>query len=331
MLRTTKPPLWLTPLPTGDDTSGTDDEDLTMPIFTVGTSTTLAVPMTITAASLSGSTACVNVFVDWNGDNDVADANETLAVQTVSATGTFNFSLTPPVGTTAGTKYLRIRAAEGATHPGFSGTSTLKGEVEDYAITVTAITTDFGDWNGSGAATATASSTMNSNLRLGALVDAEASVTANATATTDDTTGSDDEDGVTMPASISQGQSVTIPVLIQNNTGAVAYLHSWIDFNNDGAFNDTVVSSGGERLEPVRTINNGTTTSTAQNITFSVPAAASAGTQRGVRFRLTNSNTTTPTNTGSHGGDRRLHRHDQRWKPEPRESAVLRQQQQRDL
>lgn len=286
---------------TGDDTSGTDDEDLTMPIFTVGTSTTLAVPMTITAASLSGSTACVNVFVDWNGDNDVADANETLAVQTVSATGTFNFSLTPPVGTTAGTKYLRIRAAEGATHPGFSGTSTLKGEVEDYAITVTAITTDFGDWNGSGAATATASSTMNSNLRLGALVDAEASVTANATATTDDTTGSDDEDGVTMPASISQGQSVTIPVLIQNNTGAVAYLHSWIDFNNDGAFNDTVVSSGGERLEPVRTINNGTTTSTAQNITFSVPAAASAGTQRGVRFRLTNSNTTTPTNTGAMG------------------------------
>ena len=109
-----------------------------MPAFTVGTATTLTVPMTITAASLSGSTARVNVFVDWNGDNDVIDPNETLAVQTVSASGSFAFSLTPPVGTTAGTKFLRIRAAEGATHPGFSGVSSLKGEVEDYAITVNA-------------------------------------------------------------------------------------------------------------------------------------------------------------------------------------------------
>lgn len=109
-----------------------------MPAFTVGTATTLTVPMTITAASLSGSTARVNVFVDWNGDNDVIDPNETLAVQTVSASGSFVFSLTPPAGTTAGTTFLRIRAAEGATHPGFSGASSLKGEVEDYAITVNA-------------------------------------------------------------------------------------------------------------------------------------------------------------------------------------------------
>jgi hypothetical protein len=121
---------------TGDDNTG-DDEDLTMPSFTVGSATTLAVPMTVTAASLSGSTARVNVFVDWNGDNDVADTNETLTAQTVSASGTFDFSLTPPVGTSAGTKYLRIRAVEGSTHPGFSGTSTLKGEVEDYAIVAT--------------------------------------------------------------------------------------------------------------------------------------------------------------------------------------------------
>jgi len=77
---------------TGDDNTG-DDEDLTMPSFTVGSATTLAVPMTVTTASLNGSTACVNVFVDWNGDSDVADTNETLTAQTVSASGTFNFSL----------------------------------------------------------------------------------------------------------------------------------------------------------------------------------------------------------------------------------------------
>jgi hypothetical protein len=115
---------------TGDDTTGTDDEDLTMPSFTVGVATNLNVPVTITSPIVS---ARVNVFVDWNGDGDVLDTNETLTAQTVSAAGTTNlsFSLTAPAGTTAGTKYLRIRATEGATAPAFSGASTLKGEVEE--------------------------------------------------------------------------------------------------------------------------------------------------------------------------------------------------------
>jgi hypothetical protein len=68
--------------------------------------------------------------------SDVADTNETYVALTVSASGTFNFNITPPVGTAVGTKYLRVRVAEGATHPGFSGLSTLKGEVEDYAVQV---------------------------------------------------------------------------------------------------------------------------------------------------------------------------------------------------
>ncbi|MCB1212221.1 MAG: hypothetical protein KDK97_23055, partial [Verrucomicrobiales bacterium] len=75
-------------------------------------------------------------FVDWNGDGDVADPNETLPAQSVAASGTKTFSLTPPVGTTPGTKYLRVRIAEGTTTPAFSGPSALKGEVEDYPITV---------------------------------------------------------------------------------------------------------------------------------------------------------------------------------------------------
>ena len=76
------------------------------------------------------------VFVDWNGDNDVLDTNETLAVQSVTGTGDKTFTLTAPAGTTAGTKYLRIRLAEGTGTPAFSGTSTANGEVEDYAVTV---------------------------------------------------------------------------------------------------------------------------------------------------------------------------------------------------
>ncbi|MCX6857948.1 MAG: GEVED domain-containing protein, partial [Verrucomicrobia bacterium] len=140
-----------TGLATVDDTTGTDDEDLTMPVFTVGATTTLSVPITATTSSLSGTTARAIVFVDWNGDNDVLDANETLAVQTIAnGTNTLSFSLTPPTGTGPGTKYLRIRVSETTATPTFSGASTLRGEVEDYAVTVLP-EMDFGDWNGSGA------------------------------------------------------------------------------------------------------------------------------------------------------------------------------------
>ena len=159
---------------------------------------------------------------------------------------------------------------------------------------------DFGDWSGSGAATALTSSITDPYLRMGATVDAEATVTADAAASADDATGGDDEDGVTMPAAINQGATVSIPVNVYNNTGSTAYLNAWIDFNNDGVFNDTLVSGGGERLEAARTIVTSTSAST-QTITFTVPVGASVGTQRGARFRLTNQTTTTPTGAAGAG------------------------------
>ena len=162
-------------------------------------------------------------------------------------------------------------------------------------------TTDLGDWahatNPAGAATATTTSVANTNLRLGATVDVESTVTASNTATADDTTNTgsaDDEDGVTMPASITQNVNATLPVSVFNNSGATAYLNAWIDFNNDGVFNDTLLSSGGERLEAARSLAT-SGTATTQNITFTVPQASSPGTNRGVRVRLTNQATTTPT------------------------------------
>ncbi|MCB1210094.1 MAG: hypothetical protein KDK97_12235, partial [Verrucomicrobiales bacterium] len=120
-----------------DDTTGIDDEDLTMPTVLLGGSTKLTVPVTANAAALVGGTARLQVFVDWNGDADLTGTNETLPAQTVNANGTFYFNLTPPPGTMVGTKYLRVRITEGSTAPGFGGLSSLQGEVEDYAISVT--------------------------------------------------------------------------------------------------------------------------------------------------------------------------------------------------
>jgi hypothetical protein len=269
-----------------DDNTGTDDEDLTMPVLTAGTGTTLAIPVTVTTGSLSGGTARINVFADWTGDNDVTDTNETLTTQTVSGSGTYNFTLTPPAGTSPGTKYLRIRITEGSTAPTFSGTSTLKGEVEDYAITV--VSNDTSDYSGF----ATASSTVNSTLRLGPTVDAELSATTNATATGDDITGIDDEDGVTVPASFKLSTSSTLTVNVSNTSGATAFLNAWIDYNQNGVLTDS-----GEQIATNTVIANGTSNSN-KTVTFTVPSNAVLGTT-GVRVRLTS--TSSPGSTGASG------------------------------
>jgi len=272
---------------TADDTTGTDDEDLTMPTFTVGTATTLAVPITATTASLSGTTARAIVFVDWNGDNDVADTNETLAVQTIAAgTNTLNFSLTPPIGTVPGTKYLRIRVAETTATPAFSGASTLRGEVEDDAIMV--VSDDFGDFASFGSA----SSSLLATLKIGATTDAELSATPDATATGDDTTGSDDEDGVTIPATLSQGSASSMTVNVSNTTGSSAFLNVWIDFNANGVLTDS-----GEQVATNTLIATGTSAA-SRTVNFTVPATAILG-NAGVRVRLTS--TSSPGATGAIG------------------------------
>jgi uncharacterized repeat protein (TIGR01451 family) len=275
---------------TADDTTATDDEDLTMPSFVTGVSSNLVIPVNIPVlANISGSTSRINVFVDWNGDNDVADSGETQTVQTVAAAGTTNvtFALTPPIGTTAGTKYLRIRATEGSTAPAFSGASTLKGEVEDYAITVTTVS-DFGDHS----LFSSASSVMNSTLKIGAVIDSEASETTNATATGDDTTGSDDEDGVTLPASVQQGAASSMTVNVTNTTGATAYLNVWVDWNNNGN-----LTSAGSQIATNVAIANGTSNAN-QTVNFTVPSNATLGAV-GVRVRLTT--TLSPGTSGASG------------------------------
>jgi hypothetical protein len=259
----------------GDDTAGTDDEDLTMPVFTVGKATTLPVPVTLASPV---TTARVNVYVDWNGDGDVADLDETRVVQATTVTGlsTLNFSLTPPIGTVSGTKYLRIRAIEGTVHPGFSGTSMLAGEVEDYAITVNAdSTSDFGDFSGFAQASSVASTT----LRLGpANADAEPSLTPNTLANADDTSGTDDEDGVTHSA-LRANQAGTITVNVTNTSGATSYLNVWADWNRNNA------ADAGEQIATNIAIATGTNDSN-QVLDVTPPATTAAGTLP-LRARLT--------------------------------------------
>jgi hypothetical protein len=271
---------------TGDDNSG-DDEDLTIPAFTVGTGTDLSIPVTITPASLSGSTSSLNVFVDWNGDGDVGDTNETQTAQTVTGSGTRTFTLTPPTGTAAGTKYMRIRFTEGSTAPGFSGTSTLKGEVEDYAITVNpAPTLDYGDYSGF----ASASQSASTHIQIGTTAtDFEASTWANSTAQGDDNDSFDDEDLMMPTFIVGTTTNLPIPVTITpaSLSGSTSRLNVFVDWNGDGDVADT-----GETQTVQSVTSSGTRT-----FALKPPFGTTEG-NKFLRIRFTEG-TTAPTFTGN--------------------------------
>ena len=287
----------------GDDITGTPDEDgvwLPFSVFPGQTGATFLVYETNT----TGAAVYLNAWIDFNGDGLVTGPGEQIVTNRGIANGRANFadtvSFTVPAGATVGARPLRLRLTH-LPDPGIDGQD-FNGEVEDHLINIVAShISDFGDWNGSGAATAATSSTSDANLKIGYFVDAEGGVVPNAGATTDDLLGSiDDEDGAVVPLSLTQGSSVSIPVVVTNATGANAWLNGWIDFNNDGAFNDTLVSLGGERLEAARLIPTGTSNVT-QLITVNVPVGATIATQRGVRLRLTNQAVTAPTGIVGNG------------------------------
>ncbi|WP_395742930.1 beta strand repeat-containing protein [Prosthecobacter sp.] len=286
---------------TVDDTTGTDDEDLTMPTLLAGSSGTLTIPVTLASPVTSGKIA---VWADWNGDNAVTGTNEIVSLSTsslVTGTNTITATLSPPSGITAGTKFLRIIATEGSTAPSFSGSSTLRGEVEDYAITVNTFVLDFGDLPDTGAGTSTGNyQTLSSDsgpshtatsttLRLGATIDTEADGQPNSTATGD---GSD-EDGITAMPVFYRGQNYTIPVSVFNNTGSTARIFAFIDWNNDGDFADS-----GETLSAVA-VSSSSSPQTV-NITGATPGTATLGTF-GARFRLATASTLASTGTTADG------------------------------
>ncbi len=118
-----------------------------------------------------------------------------------------------------------------------------------------------------------------SGIRLGATVDADASLLNNATATGDDANGVDDEDGVTLAALLPVGEITIVPVSIQSAGG---FLNVWFDWNGDGDFNDP-----GEQMVTNQAVAVGTL-----NLNIAVPATAVIG-PTFARFRVCTNNTAT--------------------------------------
>jgi hypothetical protein len=127
--------------------------------------------------------------------------------------------------------------------------------------------------------------TLGSGLFLGTGVDAEKDGKPTTTATGDDSTGIDDEDGVTLPSITLVGMQAMAQVV----ASAPGKLDAWIDFNRNGIFDasDRVADS----LPLVAGKNN---------VTFVVPPTASLGATY-ARFRISSAGGLAPTGPAADG------------------------------
>ncbi|MFZ1387791.1 MAG: CshA/CshB family fibrillar adhesin-related protein [Thiolinea sp.] len=213
---------------TGDNATGTNDEDgTTLPGLSQGQTTSISIKVV--------GTGYLQAWFDWNSDGDFADAGEQVATNlqdngagdtnTVAGTVAFNVSVPSNAATTA--TYARLRWS---TTSGLSSTAlAANGEVEDYALTITAALNDYSD---APATYGTPNHTIVAGVRLGTAPDAESAASTPLNGTGDDVTGTDDEGGVSIPT-LTKGQNATITATV---TGAGGYLQGWIDWNGNGTF-----------------------------------------------------------------------------------------------
>ena len=293
---------------TGTCITANDDEDGVI----LPTNLTQGQGATINVTASTGTNACVlNAWIDYNQNGLFTEAGEQIATDQTIATGTtVPMALTVPATASLGQTYARFRCASVG---GLSATGVAAdGEVEDYPITVQAL--DYGDapdtgvGAGSGNYNTIASDNGPNHILgvpnapyLGACVDADNGTQQNPAADADDSgatsgtaigtcTSSDDEDGVVIPATLIQNQATSIMVNISTGTNA-CILNAWIDYNQNGVFNDA-----GEQIATDQSIAAGTSTT----LTPTIPAAATTG-QSYARFRCASSGGLTPTSAAVDG------------------------------
>jgi len=132
------------------------------------------------------------------------------------------------------------------------------------------------------------------SLRLGANLDAEFDGAPNSqkglTTGGDDGTGIADEDGVKVEASLVASSNSPTTASLSVNASAAAKLDAWIDFNQDGDWNDT-----GEQI-----FSNLTVASGMNLLGFAIPAGSKSG-NTFARFRLSSSGGLAPTGAAVDG------------------------------
>jgi hypothetical protein len=118
------------PWATGDDTDGNDDEDgVTIPPLTVGVSTNISV-------DVCGGGGVVQIWIDYNGDEDWDDAGEQVHNAWLND-GPHSIPVTAPAGSVQGLTVMRCRIS---TAGGLLPTGqAADGEVEDHRVSILAV------------------------------------------------------------------------------------------------------------------------------------------------------------------------------------------------
>jgi PKD repeat protein len=250
----------------GDDINNLADEDgVAMPaVVTIGSTYSITV-----SSSVAGF---VDAWIDYNIDGTwVGPGEKIFTSQPVPGILTF----TVPATATMGQSYARFRfrtASPPVTYNGYVS----NGEVEDYPVFINECCEgeelDFGDAPdmpkvGFSYPTFLASNgarhVVCSNIRLGALIDAELDGQPNTTATGDDNANLPDEDGVQFVGMMYVG----MPANIKVTASISGFLNAFMDFNKDGDWSDP-----GEQIFTNQPLAAG-----VNNLSFIIPATAQHG------------------------------------------------------
>ncbi len=259
-----------------------DDEDgviLPTSVF-AGTAVTISVK-----ASVNGF---LDAWMDFDLDNTWFNPMEHIFTAKPLAAGNNNLTFIVPAIAVPGQSYLRFRFRDYAAPLSFNGFAN-NGEVEDYTVLIKENTIqgwDFGDAPQDGSLYAYPTLLSNDGARhyfvpgihLGTLIDIESDGQPTPDALGDDTdifypSLGDDEDGVTLPATVSPGAVTSIQVW----ASVAGFLDAWMDFDLDGTW-----TAANEHIFAVHALNPG-----VNNLTFTIPSTAVAG-QSFLRFRFSN-------------------------------------------
>ncbi len=266
----------------GDDSDifypslGDDEDGVNLPLSATPGS---AVNITV-IASVDGF---LDAWMDFNLNGSWADAGEHIFAIKPLTTGANALSFNIPSNASKGLSFLRFRFRTYQNPLSFDGLAE-NGEVEDYKMMIAEPAQpllDFGDAPEipglfmftfpTTQALDGAAHYVVPGIYLGSKIDTEADGQPSPLANGDDVNGIDDEDGVTLPATVSPGSVVSVSVL----ASVTGFLDAWMDFDLDGTW-----------LNPAEHIFESKPLIAGNNaLTFTVPDSANTG-QSFLRFRF---------------------------------------------
>lgn len=285
----------------GDDTDGSDDEESIVFTTPIIPGTWAKMDLTVGVGIPASGYAWLQGWADFNNDGDWLDAGEQIFADelvTFGASGSGVNNLSFPVPTTAlpGALHLRLRLS---TYKGIGITGlAYDGEVEDYLVHVEEpMDIDWGDAFDNWITPVYPTILLNNGAHhvidgvhfLGGQIDAEADGQPAIAVDGDDIVGPspDDEDGVFFTTMIFAGGYVGVDVDASTN----GVLDAWVDFNNDGDWDDLNEQIfSGQNLHPG--INS---------LGFTVPASAATVYPITSRFRFTSGGISTYTGLAMDG------------------------------